>query len=75
MPGTTRRSISLKGPTYEHLKLKAAEKDTSASGLVEDLVAEKLDALGVPEETVLEPRFQPKKKDTPRVTGSFRFTF
>jgi hypothetical protein len=73
MANTTRRSISLKGVTYEFLKAKAEEKGKSASGLVEDLVAEKLDALGVPEETVLESRYRPKA--TPRVTHSGRFTF
>jgi hypothetical protein len=52
----TRRAISVKGLTYQRLKKHCDKEDKSISGFVEDLVAAKLDALGVPQETVLEPR-------------------
>jgi len=71
MSRSTRRSISLRGVTYEFLKAKAAEQGKSASGMAEELITAKLDALGIPEEHVLRPKAEP----VPRVTGSSRFTF
>lgn len=69
MSRSTRASVSLRGITYEFLKAKAEERGVSASGLVEILFTEELDALGVPRETVLRPG------PVPRVTDSSRFTF
>jgi len=60
----TRRSISVKGLTYQRLKKHCDEYNStrevashlSISGFVETLIHKKLDELGAPEETVLAPR-------------------
>ena len=67
----TRRAISVKGLTYQRLKKHCDAKGISVAGFVEELVAEKLDALEVPEETVLEPRPRsPKSKAVENFQGS-----
>jgi hypothetical protein len=58
----TRRSISVKGLTYQRLKDYCDAHDRSISGFLEDLIAEKLDALGVPAPTVLRPLSPPASK-------------
>lgn len=71
----TRRAISVKGLTYQRLKKHCEENKVSISGYVEGLITAKLDSLGVPEETVLEPRPRPSRR--PKLedyTGS-HFTF
>lgn len=70
----TRRAISVKGLTYQRLKKHCDEKGISVSGFVEEIIARRLDSLGVPEETVLEPR--PPRPKSP--VGDFQgssFTF
>ena len=52
----TRRSISVKGITYQRLKDYCDTHDLSVSGYLEEIIAEKLDAAGVPVPTVLKPR-------------------
>jgi hypothetical protein len=52
----TRRSISVKGITYQRLKDYCDAQSLSVSGYLEDIIAEKLDAAGVPVPTVLKPR-------------------
>lgn len=52
----TRRSISVKGITYQRLKDHCDSIGASVSGYLEDIIAEKLDAAGVPIPTVLRPR-------------------
>jgi len=69
----TRRSISIKGLTYQRLQKYCDEHDKTMSGYLEELLAEKLDQLGVPEETVLLPRPIPKKK--PEDFAGSHFTF
>ena len=61
MPGKrhTRRSISLKGITYQRLKNHCEDEGFSISGYLETVIAEKLDAAGVPVPTKLEPRKPP----------------
>ena len=59
----TRRSISLKGLTYQRLQKWCARQGTSMSGTLENIIAEKMDALGIPEETTLDPRPEPPKPD------------
>ena len=56
----TRRSISVKGLTYQRTKDYCDANGQSVSGFLEDILAEKLDAAGVPVPTVLRPR--PKKQ-------------
>lgn len=56
MKKTTRRAISIKGLTYQRVQEHCDANGITVSGLIETLVTERLDALGVPEETVLNPR-------------------
>lgn len=44
---TKRRSVSIKGNIYERLKHYAESVNDSCSSLVESMISEKLDALGV----------------------------
>lgn len=58
---TTRRSISVKGITYQRLKDYCDANNKSVSGYLEEILAEKLDAAGAPMPTVLKPRAARKK--------------
>ena len=58
----TRRSISVKGLTYQRLKDYCAPEKLSGSGFLETAIGEKLDTLGVPVPTVLRPRDPPPGK-------------
>jgi hypothetical protein len=49
----TRRSISVKGITYQRLKDYCEDNGLSVSGYLEDIIAEKLDAAGAPVPTVV----------------------
>ncbi len=76
----TRRSISVKGITYQRLKGYCDENNLSVSGYLEEIIAEKLDAAGVPVPTVLKAR--PERADAdgnsaqpPQETASQHFTF
>ena len=71
MAGTTRKSISVKGVTYQRLKTYAEEQGRSSSGVLEEFIEEEMTKLGVPPETVLHP----KPAKSPKVTPSGRFTF
>ena len=44
----TRRSISIKGISYQRLKNHCDDEGRSLSGWLEEVIAEKLDAAGVP---------------------------
>ena len=59
----TRRSISVKGITYQRLKDFCDATGKSVSGYLEDIIAEKLDAAGAPIPTVLKPRPQRKEEE------------
>lgn len=48
MGGRTRRSISLKGTTYQRLKNYCETEGRSISGYLELIIAERLDAASVP---------------------------
>ena len=50
-----RRSISVKGITHQRLKEYCDAQGKSVSGYLEEIVAEKLDAAGVPVPTELRP--------------------
>jgi hypothetical protein len=72
----TRRAISVKGLTYQRMQKYCREKGMSVAGFVEELVAEKLAELGVPEEILLEPRVKkPEKPVDPETIPSAHFTF
>ena len=70
----TRRSISIKGINYQRLKDFCDENGRSVSGFLEDIIAEKLDAAGVPVPTVLRPRPGRPKARTEEISSQ-HFTF
>lgn len=61
----TRRSISVKGITYQRLKNFCEEQGLSVSGYLEQIIANNLDAQNVPVPERVEPRPQ-AKPDAPR---------
>lgn len=69
----TRRSISIKGITYQRLKDYCDAQKMTVSGYLEEILAEKLDAAGVPVPTALRPR-DPKTRP-PGDIASQHFTF
>ncbi len=71
----TRRSISVKGITYQRLKDYCEACGLSVSGYLEEIIAEKLDAAGVPVPTVVKQRPQPKLNSNPDEIVSQHFTF
>jgi hypothetical protein len=70
----TRRSISVKGITYQRLKDFCTDQNLSISGYLEDIIAEKLDAAGAPIPTRVEERPRPKVVE-PEEIISQHFTF
>jgi len=72
----TRRSISLKGLTYQRLKNLCERREESISGFVERLVAEKMDEVGEPiPEKVDPPEPKPLTPEEINQGGSQHFTF
>ena len=71
----TRRSISVKGITYQRLKDFCDAKGRSVSGYLEEIIAERLDAAGVPVPTVLKPRPTRKQEPEAEEIVSQHFTF
>ena len=71
----TRRSISVKGITYQRLKDYCDANDKSVSGFLEEIISERLDAAGVPIPTVLKPRPQRKPVIDQEEIVSQHFTF
>ena len=71
----TRRSISVKGITYQRLKDYCDGQRTSVSGFLEEIIAQQLDAAGVPIPTILKPRPQRKLSDNDDSIVSAHFTF
>lgn len=71
----TRRSISVKGITYQRLKDYCDANGCSVSGYLEEIIAEKLDAAGVPVPAVLKARPQRKSDTQPEEIVSQHFTF
>ena len=70
----TRRSISVKGITYQRLKNYCEVEGLSVSGYLEDIIANKLDAANVPVPEKVEPR-QRTKISEPEEIISQHFTF
>jgi hypothetical protein len=70
---TTRRSISVKGLTYQRIKKFCDSQNIPVSGWLESIIAAELDAKGVPEELVLAPKAQ--RKDASEEIVSQHFTF
>jgi len=71
----TRRSISVKGITYQRLKDFCDAHDKSVSGFLEEIIAERLDAVGAPIPTVLKPRPQRSAMPESEEIVSQHFTF
>jgi hypothetical protein len=71
----TRRSISVKGITYQRLKDFCDTNSLSVSGYLEEIIAERLDAAGVPVPTVLKARPERKSEEQPEEIVSQHFTF
>ncbi len=58
----TRRSISVKGITYQRLKNFCESQGMSVSGYLEDIIASRLDEANVPVPEKVEPRPEPAPK-------------
>jgi hypothetical protein len=71
----TRRSISVKGITYQRLKNFCEEQNLSVSGYLEDIIAAKLDAANVPVPERVDPRPKTKAPGEPDEIISQHFTF
>jgi len=72
----TRRSISVRGLTYQRLANFCARAERSGSDVVEQLLAEFLDAQGEPHPTVVTPPApKPRREPTPEEIASQHFTF
>lgn len=74
----TRRSISVKGITYQRLKNFCESQGMSISGYLEDIIASRLDEARVPVPEKVEPRPEPVTVKAQRDPGeiiSQHFTF
>jgi hypothetical protein len=72
----TRRSISIKGLSYQRLKDHCDAQGKSISGYVEELLEEKLDDANVPIPTEITPPRKKKKPDAdPDQIAGQHFTF
>ena len=72
---STRRSISVKGITYQRLKNYCDSQGKSVSGYLEEIIAEKMDAAGEPIPTVLQPTKPKASKDEIDEIADQHFTF
>ncbi|MCA9693971.1 MAG: hypothetical protein R3A51_03265 [Nannocystaceae bacterium] len=70
----TRRSISVKGITYQRLKDYCEASGISVSGYLEEIIAEKLDAAGVPVPKAVKPRPPTKVPESEEIVSQ-HFTF
>ncbi len=73
----TRRSISIRGLSYQRLKKYCEEANLTMSGMVESLIMAELDRLDRPTETELETKYvcnSPKKDEPDDFLGS-HFSF
>ncbi len=73
----TRRSISIKGLTYQRLQVWCDANERSMSGVLEEIIHERMDQAAQPVETVLKPKPKAKtgRKSRGGSTGSGIFTF
>jgi hypothetical protein len=70
----TRRSISVKGLTYQRLKNFCETKGLSVSGYLEDIISQRLDAANVPVPERVEMPVKPKSLHTEEIISQ-HFTF
>lgn len=71
----TRRSISVKGITYQRLKNYCEDQNLSVSGYLESIIAERLDAANVPVPEKVDPRPSTQKEPQREEIISQHFTF
>ncbi len=71
----TRRSISVKGITYQRLKNYCENQNVSVSGYLESIIAERLDEANVPVPEKVEPRPSASKEPVTENIISQHFTF
>ncbi|MEM6295654.1 MAG: hypothetical protein AAGA54_30555 [Myxococcota bacterium] len=71
----TRRSISVKGITYQRLKNYCENQNVSVSGYLESIIAERLDEQNVPVPEKVEPRPSAGKEPVAENIISQHFTF
>lgn len=71
----TRRSLSVKGLTYQRLADYCKAEGVSVSGFIEELVGAKLDELGVERPTVLRLQPYPERRKRVEEIISQQFTF
>ena len=71
----TRRSISVKGITYQRLKNFCEDQDISVSGYLESIIAERLDEAKVPVPEKVDPRPSAGKEPHKEEIVSQHFTF
>lgn len=65
----SRRSISIRGLTHQRATSWCTQQKRSLSGLLEELLAEHLDKVGQPVETILRTRVWTKNKTGPKPTS------
>lgn len=70
----TRRSISLKGLTYQRLKAFCDANGHSVSGFLEQVIGEKMDEAGQPIEVVLKVHYPREREDSAEIVSQY-FTF
>ncbi|MEM6991253.1 MAG: hypothetical protein AAF721_12165 [Myxococcota bacterium] len=74
----TRRSISVKGITYQRLKNFCEDSGVSVSGYLEQIIADQLDAQNVPVPEKVDPRpaadNKPQSSEEPSIISQ-HFTF
>lgn len=70
----TRRSISVKGLTYQRLKNYCEENNLSVSGYLEGIIAMRLDEANVPMPERVDPRPSPKSAQSEEIISQ-HFTF
>ena len=71
----TRRSISVKGITYQRLKNYCEDQNLRVSGYLESIIAERLDAANVPVPEKVDPRPSTQKEPQREEIISQHFTF
>jgi hypothetical protein len=70
----TRRSISVKGITYQRLKNFCEDQGLSVSGYLEGIIASRLDEAKVPVPERVDPRPAPRQVESDQIISQ-HFTF
>lgn len=73
MASKKRRGISVKGTTYQRLKNHCDAEGRSVSGWLEDVIAERMDALGIPVPELVDPPAPKRKRKEEIISQHFSF--